>query len=149
MENISKETRKILKDTEHILWGKQVEVTTRMYEILFEKYPETKSLFKNLRSHQPNMFAAALMAHMMSIDEPEELLSLRVGICRRHVSAGVKEQHYPMLADALISAMRELLSEQMDDKTIDAWEKWYYFLANLLIERERDHYEQKHLLYPN
>ena len=148
MENVSEQTRKVLKDTEHLLWEKQVEVTTRMYEILFEKYPETKHLFKKFRSHQPNMFAAALMAHMMSLDEPEELLSLRVGICRSHVNAGVKEEHYPMLADALISAMRELLSEQMDEKTIAAWEKWYYFLANLLIERERDHYQGKHLLFP-
>ncbi|MFK7795267.1 MAG: globin domain-containing protein [Gammaproteobacteria bacterium] len=148
MENISEQTRHILKDTEHLLWEKQVEVTTRMYEILFEKYPETKNLFQRFRSHQPNMFAAALMAHMMSLDEPEELLSLRVGICRNHVIAGVKEEHYPMLADALISAMRELLSEQMDENTIAAWEKWYYFLANLLIERERDHYQEKHLLFP-
>jgi hemoglobin-like flavoprotein len=148
MENVSKETRKILKDTEHILWEKQVDVTTRMYEILFEKYPQTQDLFKKFRSHQPNMFAATLMAHMMSLDDPEELLSLRVGICRRHVDAGVKEEHYPMLADALISAMREILSEKMDEKTIQAWEKWYYFLANLLIERERDHYQHKHLLFP-
>ncbi|MFK8026823.1 MAG: globin domain-containing protein [Gammaproteobacteria bacterium] len=148
MENVSQETRKILKDTEHILWDKQVEVTNRMYEILFEKYPETKLLFKNFRSQQPNIFAAALMAHMLSLDEPEALLSFRVGISRSHVAAGVEEKHYPMLADALMSAMRELLADKMDDKTLIAWEKWYYFLANLLIEREREHYEQKHLLFP-
>ncbi len=148
MENVSQETKKLLKDTEHIIWDKQIEVTHRMYEILFEKYPETKSLFNNFRSHQPNMFAAALMAHMISLDEPEVLLSFRVGICRSHVKAGVKEEHYPMLADALISAIKELLSDQMDEKTIDVWQKWYYFLANLLIERERDHYAEKHLLFP-
>ncbi len=148
MENISQQTREILKATEHIPWDKQVEVTSRMYEILFEKYPETRLLFKNFRSQQPNIFAAALMAHMLSLDEPEMLLSFRVGICRSHVSAGVKEEHYPMLADALISAIRELLSEQMNEETIHAWETWYYFLANLFIEREREHYQQKHALFP-
>lgn len=53
-----------------------------------------------------------------------------------------------MLADALISAMKEKLNDEFDQETIDAWEKWFYFLSNLLIERERDHYSGKKSLFP-
>ena len=148
MENVSDETRKILRETEHIFWSRQIEVTNRMYEVLFEKYPQTKKLFKAFRSQQPNIFAAALMAHMLSLDDPDVLLSFRVSIARSHVKAGVKEEHYPMMADALITAMRELLSDQMDKETIDAWEEWYCFLANLLMGREREHYEKTRPLFP-
>lgn len=148
MENISEETRQILKDTEHVFWGQQLEVSRRMYEILFEKYPETKTLFKQFKSHQPNMFSGALTACMLSLDDPEVLLSFRVGIARSHVKAGVKEEHYPMMADALIRAMRELLSDRMDEKAIRAWERWFDFLAVLLIEREREHYQKVKPLFP-
>ena len=148
MENLSEKTRKTLRETEHVFWNKQLEVTGRMYEILFEKYPQTRVLFKEFRSHQPNMFAGALMAHMLSLDDPDTLLSFRVGIARKHVQAGVREEHYPMLADALISAMREILGDQMDDKTMAAWEEWYRFLAGLLSERECDHYQGTKPLFP-
>lgn len=148
MENLSEKTRELLKKSAPLFWEKKLEVTTRMYQILFQRYPETKSLFKEFRAKQPNMFVAALMAHMMSIDDPEVLLSFRVGIARSHVMAGVQEKHYPLLGDALNSAMRELLSNEFDEQTFQAWEQWFYFFGNLLIERERDHYSGKHLLVP-
>ena len=148
MENVSEETRRILRETEHVFWSRQSEVTGRMYEILFEKYPQTRDLFEDFKPHQPNVFATALMAHMLSLDDPDTLLSFRVGIARKHVKAGVREEHYPMMADALITAMREMLGEQMDEETIAAWEAWYQFLAGLLIERERDHYQGTRRLFP-
>ena len=123
MENLSEKTRELLKKTAPLFWEKKLEVTTRMYQILFQRYPETKSLFKEFRAKQPNMFVAALMAHMMSIDDPEVLLSFRVGIARSHVMAGVQEKHYPLLGDALNSAMRELLSNEFDEQTFQAWEQ--------------------------
>lgn len=137
MENVSEETRQILKDTGHYFWDQQVEITRRMYETLFERYPKTKALFKDFKAHQPNMFAGALMAHMLSLDDPETLFSFRVTIARKHVQAGVKEEHYPMLVDALTSAMQELLAYRMDETTMDAWKNWFDFLSDLLIERER------------
>lgn len=148
MENVNEETRQILKDTEHYFWNQQVEITRRMYEILFERYPQTKTLFKDFNAHQPNMFAGALMAHMLSLDDPEALFSFRVTIARKHVQAGVKEEHYPMLVDALTSAMRELLAYRMDETTMDAWKNWFDFLSSLLIEREQDHYRKVRPLFP-
>ena len=148
MENVSAETRQQLRDTEHLFWEEQIKITKRMYEILFERYPETKHLFKEFRKQQPNIFGTALMAHMMSLDDPEVLLSFRAGIARSHVKSGVKEKHYPMLADALLSAMKEVLKDRISEEALGAWQKWYYFLSNLLIERERDHYQGKNLLFP-
>jgi len=148
METLDEKTKKLLKESKQIFFERELQITTRMYEILFERYPETKKLFKNNRSQQPNVFGAAMMAHMTSMDDPMALKSTRSGIAQNHVKAGVKEEHYPLLAEALFSAMEEQLPGQMDEKTIKAWEVWYWYLANLLIERERDHYEGKKLLFP-
>lgn len=148
MENISPETQKLIRDSLEIFTANKDTITIRMYDILFERYPETQKLFKTFRSKQPNMFLAAIMAHTLSLKDPEVLLSYRIGIARSHVIAGVQEHHYPMLIDALMCAMKETLKNQLSLNTYDAWEKWFYFLANLLIERERDHYSGKHLLAP-
>lgn len=148
MENLSESTKSILKETENLFWENKDQITHRMYEIMFDKYPETKTLFKEFRKHQPDVFGAALMCHFVSLDEPEVLQSFRVSICRKHVMAGVKEEHYSMMAESLFAAMNEILKDNATKKMIDAWEKWFFFIANLLIERERDHYQRKHLLFP-
>ena len=148
MENVSPDTRKRLENSLEIFKANKEIITLRMYEIMFEKYPETKKLFKTFRTKQPEMFLAAIMAHMLSLNDLEVLLSYRVGIARSHVLAGVKEKHYPMLIHSLMTAMREQLHDKYDNETFEAWEKWLYYFANLLIERERDHYSGKHLLAP-
>jgi len=77
VEKLSENTKAILKETEHLFWENQDRITHRMYEIMFDKYPETKTLFKEFRKHQPNVFGAALMCHLVSKDEPEVLQSFR------------------------------------------------------------------------
>ena len=149
MQELSEKTKSILKKSEHLIWGNLSQLTHRMYEIMFEKYPETKALFKNFRKHQPDVFGAAVMCHLLSIDDPEVLNSFRISICRKHVQACVEEKHYSMMAESLFIAMEEILKDQVTQEIIDAWEKWYYFIANLLIERERDHYQGKRLLFPD
>ena len=148
METLSESTIKVLNETEHLFWENQDQITHRMYEIMFDKYPETKSLFNKFRKHQPNIFGAAMMCHLVSKEEPEVLESFRVGICRSHVKAGVQEEHYAMMAESLFIAMEEILKEKATEEMINAWKTWYYFIANLLIEREREHYQEKRLLYP-
>lgn len=148
METVSEDTKAVLKKSEHLFWEYQDQINHRMYEIMFEKYPETKKLFKEFRKQQPNIFGAALMCHFVSLDKPEVLQSFRNNICQSHVRAGVKEEHYSMMAESLFTAMEEILKEHATIEVIKAWEKWYFFIANLLIERERDHYQGKRLLFP-
>lgn len=148
MEKLSDSTRAILKESGHLFIDHQDEITSRMYEIMFARHPEIKSMFERSQKHQPKIFAAAVMCHLVSMDNPEVLQSFRITMCRRHVMAGVKEEHYSMMAEALFEAMNEVLKDEATDEIIDAWKKWYYFLANLLIDRERDHYQGKHLLFP-
>ena len=149
MENLSDETKKILNGSESLFRENEEEITNRMYQIMFDTYPETKSLFKEFRKEQPRVFSAALMFHLLTINYPQDvLLSFRIGACRSHVKAGVQEKHYSMMAESLLKAMKVVLQDKVTDEMINAWEKWFFFVANLLIERERDHYQGKKLLFP-
>ncbi len=148
MQKLSESTKAKLKETEHLFWEHKDKITHRMYAIMFEEYPQTKKLFKEFRKHQPDVLGAALMCHLVSLDEPEVLQSFRISICRKHVLAEVQEEHYSMMAESLLKAMQEILEEKATREMIDAWEKWFFFISNLLIERERDHYQKKRLLFP-
>ena len=44
------------------------DITVTMYDILFENYPETKSLFKGAPEDQPKVLSAAVTAYAMNID---------------------------------------------------------------------------------
>lgn len=149
MDTLDNETKKILQESEHLLMEYQDQITSRMYEIMFDRHPDIKVMFKHARNHQPKVFAAALMSHIVSMDDLDVLQSFRISICRRHVVAGVKEEHYAIMSDALFEAMEEVLKDHATVTIINAWKIWFNYLAKLFIERERDHYEGKHLLFPD
>ncbi|MCL4157587.1 UNVERIFIED_CONTAM: hypothetical protein GTU68_018391, partial [Idotea baltica] len=44
-----------------------------MYDILFEKYPETKALFSGAPEDQPKVLAGAVSAYAMNIDNLDAL----------------------------------------------------------------------------
>lgn len=57
---------------------------------------------------------------------------------QRHVETGVKAEHYPKVAEALLPAIRDVLGEEMaTDAVLEAWGQAYWFLADILIAKER------------
>jgi hemoglobin-like flavoprotein len=61
---------------------------------------------------------------------------------QRHVETGVKAEHYPKVAEALLPAIRDVLGEEVaTDAVLNAWGKAYWFLAEILIGKEAQAYE--------
>lgn len=139
--SISQQTREIVKSTTPLLKEKGEDVTTRMYQILFSKYPETEALFKNA-NNQPAKLATAITAYAANIDKLENLGDAVEIMAQRHVSAVVKPEHYPMVADALLTAMTEVLgADVVTDEVSSAWGEAYNFLAGILKKREKELYD--------
>ncbi|HEX5669904.1 MAG TPA: globin domain-containing protein [Sulfuricurvum sp.] len=63
-------------------------------------------------------------------------------MAQSHVMTQVKPIHYPMVADALITAMGDVLGEAFTDVRKNAWIEAYTFLANILMQREQELYAQ-------
>ena len=150
-------TINIVKNTVPLLREKGEAIMTRMYEILFEKYPETEPVFKNA-VNQPAELAAAITTYAEDIDQlmfgdgrpvrdPYRLRYLVwviENMAQKHVDAGVKPEHHPMVADALMTAMTEVLgAEVATAKVVDAWTEAYNFLAQTLQGREADIYADR------
>ena len=68
--SLSEQTVKSIKETIPLV-GKEAEnITTRMYEILFSKYPETKPLFENAQSDQHKKLAGAICREALHLATP-------------------------------------------------------------------------------
>ncbi len=139
---LSPSTLATVKATIPLLQEKGIKITQRMYEILFARHPELKSLFKDAPEDQPNKLAAAVCAYAMHIDRLEALSEAVETMAKAHVRAGVKPEHYPLVGKALLSAMQEVLGEAATPQVLKAWEEAFSFLAEALIAKEKALYAQ-------
>jgi nitric oxide dioxygenase/hemoglobin len=142
-EILTPETIAIVKATGPALQKHGVEITTRMYARLFED-AEVKAMFDlaaQESGEQPRRLAAAILGYAQNIDKLQALDGAVARMVARHVDTGVKAEHYPKVAEALIPAIREVLgAEVATDAVLAAWGEAYWFLANLLIGKETEAY---------
>lgn len=140
--HLSSETIAIVKATAPALQAHGVEITTRMYERLFVN-EEVKEMFDQAAQasgEQPRRLAAAILGYAQNIDKLEALSGAVARMVKRHVDTGVRAEHYPHVANALLPAIRDVLGEVASDEVLAAWGEAYWFLARLLITAEAEEY---------
>jgi len=133
-------TKAIIKSTAPVLKDHGDTITTEMYKVLFSKYPETQVLFKDASPEQYKKLANAVYAYAANIDKLENLSKGIEQMATVHVETKVKPEHYPMVGDALLQAIKTVLGEAATDEVMVAWEEAYGFLAEVLIAREKELY---------
>jgi len=141
---LSAETIAIVKATAPALQKHGVEITTRMYARLFVN-EDIKAMFDQAAQasgEQPKRLAAAILGYAQNIDKLEALSGAVARMVTRHVDTGVRAEHYPHVANALLPAIRDVLGEAVaTDEVLAAWGEAYWFLAELLIAAEGEEYE--------
>lgn len=135
--SLSQTTIDTVKATIPVLKTHGLDITSRMYEVLFEKYPETKALFKSQPEDQPKILAGAIAAYAMNIDNLGALNDAVSRMASAHVRTSVKPEHYPMVGDAVLTAMKDVLGDAATPEILDAWKEAYFFLADILIAKEK------------
>ena len=140
---LSSTTKEISKATAPVIKEHGEAITTRMYEILFANYPETKALFSDAPENQHKLLAAAIAAYAANIDNLDVLGKAVETMAQRHVKTKVKEEHYPMVGLSLLQAIKDVLGDAATDEVINAWKEAYFFLADILIAREKEIYASK------
>lgn len=137
---MNNETKAVIKATAPVIKEHGEAITTEMYKILFEKYPQTQALFKNAAPDQYKKLANAVYAYAANIDQLENLGKGIEQMAEAHVKTQVLPEHYPMVADALLQAIKNVLGDAATDEVMAAWEEAYGFLAEVLINREKELY---------
>ena len=144
MTQLTNDTIAIVKATAPALRKHGVEITTAMYARLFRD-ASIREMFDQAAQEsgeQPKRLAAAILGYAENIDRLQALDGAVARMVQRHVETGVKAEHYPKVAEALLPAIRDVLGEEVaTDAVLDAWGQAYWFLANILIGMEAQAYE--------
>lgn len=145
MRSVSPAAMEIVKATAPALEKHGVEITTAMYARLLQD-PEIAALFDRAAQEsgeQPRRLAGAILAYAKNIDKLQNLGSAVQRMVARHVETGVRPEHYPHVAAALLPAIREVLgAEVATDDVLAAWGEAYWMLADILIAAEAQAYEE-------
>ena len=92
-------------------------------------------------SSRSGALAAAILAFAQNVDKLDVLKPAIERIAARHVETHIKPEHYPAVANALLPAIRDILGEAATDEVLNAWGEAYWFLADILINREAQLYQ--------
>ncbi|XP_002155830.3 flavohemoprotein isoform X1 [Hydra vulgaris] len=149
---LSESSIRLLKSTSAILSTEGTKVTSRMYEIMLSNYPIVKNLFntshvrKNGNSNtvapQAQALANAVFRFAANADNLTALQDMLKLIAHKHVSFNILPEHYPIVGNCLLRAIKDVLQDAVTDEVMEAWREGYDYLADLFIKMENDIKEQ-------
>ncbi|CAB9507130.1 Globin [Seminavis robusta] len=118
-----------------------VEAGTLLFTHLFEKCPPAMVLFgfpkdmdptceklkksKRFVSHAKNMVAMLDRALAMLGPDAELLEEMLLDLGKKHVTIGVPVNAYPIMGDALLQTLRELLGDKFNQQAEHSWLEVY------------------------
>lgn len=140
---ISATARPYIEASVAVLKEHGVSITTTFYRNLFAEFPELTNLFNmgnQANGVQQQSLAAAVFAYAANIDNPDALAPVVNRIVHKHVSLGIKPEHYPIVGRHLLGAIQQTLGAAATPPLLDAWAEAYGALAQLFIDAERDLY---------
>lgn len=139
---LSEQVIALVKSTAPALQAHGEAITTRMYERLFVN-DDVRDLFDRAAQdsgEQPRRLAAAILGYAQNVDKLQNLTPVVERMVQRHIETGVRAEHYPLVADALLPAIRDILGDAATDEVLAAWSEAYWFLADILIAKEEEAY---------
>ncbi len=141
--SLSADTISTIKATVPALRAHGLSITLRMYERLFAD-AEIKALFNQEHmgpnGKQPKALAMALLAYAENIDNLGVLGGAVENMAKKHVAAHVQPEHYPVVAEAILGAIADVLGDAATPEILQAWGQAYWRLADILKGREAELY---------
>ncbi|WP_404350481.1 NO-inducible flavohemoprotein [Sutcliffiella horikoshii] len=141
---LSSNTIQIVKSTAPVLAVKGEEITTHFYKTLFTNHPELLNIFNHAnqkKGRQQTALANTIYAAATYIDQLEVLLPAVKQIAHKHRSLAVKPEHYPIVGEHLLEAIKAVLGDAATDEIIEAWGEAYGVIADVFISVEKEMYE--------
>lgn len=116
-------------------------ITKAMYARLFRD-AHIRELFNHANQgesgSQVHALAAAIVAYAQNIDNLSSIMPVVERIAHKHIGYHILPEHYPYVARALMDAIAEVLGDALTPELAEAWGEAYWFLADVLKEREAE-----------
>lgn len=142
---LEQKTIDIIKSTVPVLEQHGEKITKTFYELMFRNHPELLNIFNHAnqeQGRQQKALANAVYAAAMYIDQLEVILPVVTQIAHKHRSLGIKPEHYPIVGNHLLLAIKAVLKDAATDEIIEAWEKAYRVIADAFINVEKELYRK-------
>jgi len=109
------------------------QVAESFYARLFEITPHLRRLFMGDMKRQGTMLMTSLELAVSGLDSMDNILSSVQALGERHVSYGVKAEHYPLAIDAFLWALGHHLGDNSTSALRDAWANAFEALVEAMI----------------
>ncbi|MGG1440730.1 NO-inducible flavohemoprotein [Brevibacillus laterosporus] len=142
---LSEKTIQIIKSTVPVLEKHGIDITKRFYQLLFTKHPELLNIFNHAnqkQGRQQTALANAVYAAAQYIDKLETIIPVVKQIGHKHRSLGIKAEHYPIVGENLLAAIKDVLGDLATDEILQAWAEAYGVIADAFIGVEAEFYKQ-------
>jgi methyl-accepting chemotaxis protein len=104
------------------------------YQRLFAMAPAVRPLFHTNIETQAKKLTDMLAAAISLLERPGELQSVLHRLGARHVDYGAKAEHYPVVAQALLDMLAEVLGAEFTPTLRGAWSEMLHIVSNTMIE---------------
>ncbi len=139
LKQLDSKTLEIVKATLPVVREHGEAITTRFYERLFEKHPELKNVFNMTHQktgHQPRALANAVYGAAANIEDMSSIMPVLERIGQKHRSLQIKPEHYPIVGENLLMAIKDILGDAATDEIIGAWADAYEVISDVFIRME-------------
>ncbi|XP_063933531.1 flavohemoprotein-like isoform X2 [Zophobas morio] len=143
---LSSTTINIVKSTAPVLAKTGYDITKTMYNKMLSENAELRFLFnashqleiKNEIAHQPRALACMMYNYAENIDNLKLLEKAIESVAQKHVSLFVLPEHYTIVGENLLWAIKKVLGEKATIPILQAWKEAYFHLAGIFIKRENE-----------
>lgn len=142
---LTKQQIELVKATVPVLREHGVALTSHFYKRMLSHNPELMQVFNmghQRAGFQQQALAGAVLAYAENIENLPALLGAVAHIANKHVSVGIRAEHYPIVDKHLIASIKEVLGDAATPELIDAWTAAYMQLADVLIGAEKAIYDK-------
>lgn len=119
-------------------------ITKHFYKRMFNNHPELKNIFNmahQVTGHQPKALADAVYGAAANIEDFSQIIPVIERISQKHRSLQIKPEHYPIVGENLLGAIKEVLGDAATDEIMDAWADAYEVIADVFIRVENELYK--------
>ena len=114
----------------------------KFYSRVFQIAPEVRALFKSDMIKQGRVLWHMLGGIVYTMSRPEHLHMGLKELGKNHARYGVKAEHCPVVLQALLETIQEVVGDNFNDKLAFAWEQT---LTRVTSEMKRYQMESEHI----
>jgi hemoglobin-like flavoprotein len=105
------------------------------YDHLFALDPSLKSMFQEDSRVQGRKLMQMFLTLVNGLNQPDNLMPELSALGKRHVTYGVKPEHFPVVGKALLQTVEQALGDDFTPDMANAWQITYDELKQIVIER--------------